>query len=530
MTIGYPAIERDRKPVRRTVIERSALSLLILFAIVVRAWKIDQPIVENYVGRQIPTATVARNLERGSGFGSPLLDTGPFPNWFLVEPPIFESAAIFVKHISNFSLEASGRIVSIFGLMLTAWGVWSLVRARGTAIEALSAAAAVAAFPITIRYGRAFQPDSLALGCAIAGVALFDSSQQIQVRSRLRILINVVAWLSLATGIALKFVTAIAPMAALAVVIDQPKKIKKLALASTLIPALVWYVHAARMLLGGAGSLASRQSAAIWLDAAAIPHALAKLDLYQLAGKYLFVRSFTPFGFALVVIAFAFIKIDRIWKIWGAVAAIELIVLANKAHHEYYWQALVPVFAAALGSAIDSIHKKMGSVATIASLSVLFGLGLYQARSTYRTPTEWASLAEAAAEVERIVPRHSLVVAPEALLYQADRRGCRLELDRRSARRAASEWMRTVRDLENPTVIDSAVDLVEFYRIQGAEYLADLGGCDRERSAWRDAMRAKYQVVVDRPCVFIARLITIQSDDRRTVAAGNDFGRKGIKK
>lgn len=90
--------------------------------------------------------------------------------------------------------------------------------------------------------------------------------------------------------------------------------------------------------------------------------------------------------------------------------------------------------------------------------------------------------------------------------------------------------MRTKRDLGNQTVIDSAVDLVEFYRIQGAAYLADLGGRDRERSAWRDAMRAKYQVVVDRPCVFIARLITIQSDDRGTVAAGNDFGRKGIKK
>lgn len=512
-----------------TARERSALALILLVAFVVRAWNIDQPLVENYVGRQIPTAMAARNLERGSGFGAPRLDTGPFPNWFLVEPPIFQTAAIMIKHISFLSLEASGRIVSILGLILTVWGVWSLVRRRGSALAALSAAAAVASFPITIRYGRAFQPDSLALGCEIAGIALGDAAQHIPIRPRFHILFYLFSWTLLATGLALKVVTAIVVIPLLAVVIDKPDNRKSLAIASTLIPALVWYVHAARFLAEGVGSRASEQSAAIWLRAVAIPHALANLDFYRLAGNYMFVRAFTPWGIALVVFGFVFVKIHRLWKLWGAFAAIALIVLANKAHHEYYWLALVPVFAAAIGSAIDSIHRKAGAVAAIASVSVLFTLGMFQARSTYRTPNEWDSLAEAAAEIERTVPRNALVVAPEALLYQADRRGCRLELDPRSARRAASEWMRDAQDAEDRTAVDSAVDLVEFYRSKGASYLADLGGCDRDRAAWRKAMRAKYQVVVDRPCVLIARLITIQGDARHNVAAEDKFGRKGMR-
>ena len=60
---------------------------------------IDQPIVENYVGRQVPTATVAAQLERGSGFLRPLLDTALFPNYFLVEPPVYELAAVSCEEL-----------------------------------------------------------------------------------------------------------------------------------------------------------------------------------------------------------------------------------------------------------------------------------------------------------------------------------------------------------------------------------------------------------------------------------------------
>ncbi|MGZ5980758.1 MAG: hypothetical protein ACXWO3_07375, partial [Isosphaeraceae bacterium] len=52
---------------------RLALLATLLGIVVLRLLCLDQPIVENYVGRQVPTAMVARNLDRGWGFPRPLL-------------------------------------------------------------------------------------------------------------------------------------------------------------------------------------------------------------------------------------------------------------------------------------------------------------------------------------------------------------------------------------------------------------------------------------------------------------------------
>ena len=77
-----------------------------------RSWSgligLDQPIVENYVGRQVPTAMVARNLERGSGLLRPRLDTAPLPNYFLVEPPLYECGVVALRRATGLGLEAVG--------------------------------------------------------------------------------------------------------------------------------------------------------------------------------------------------------------------------------------------------------------------------------------------------------------------------------------------------------------------------------------------------------------------------------------
>src|SRR5262249_2377471 len=56
--------------------------------------------------------------------------------------------------------------------------------------------------------------------------------------------------------------------------------------------------------------------------------------------------------------------------------------------------------------------------------------------STYRTPPEWRGLIPAAASVRRLVPEDAWIAAPEALIYAADRRGCRVEFTAPAARRA----------------------------------------------------------------------------------------------
>src|SRR5260370_24793456 len=92
-----------------------ALGILLGLTFLVRAVALDQPIVENYVGRQIPTAMVARNIERGSGFLNPSLDVAPFPNLFLIDPPVYATAVVGLRSASGLRLVASPQLVSPLG-------------------------------------------------------------------------------------------------------------------------------------------------------------------------------------------------------------------------------------------------------------------------------------------------------------------------------------------------------------------------------------------------------------------------------
>jgi hypothetical protein len=130
-------------------------------------------------------------------------------------------------------------------------------------------------------------------------------------------------------------------------------------------------------------------------------------------------------------------------------------------------------------------------------------MGLSQARSTWRTPDEWARLDAASRAVAEATGPDDLVVAPEALLFAADRRGCRLEWTEPATRRAAGEWGEA-----DSRAVRGPVDLVAFYRDHGARYFADLGdrGDDPRRMALHDAVRRRYKVIVDRPEVLIVDL------------------------
>ena len=145
-----------------------SLIFLLVVAFFTRAVRPDQPIVENYVGRQSPTAMVARNLERGSGFLFPRIDVAPLPNLFLVEPPVYAAVVVGLRRVTPLSLAEAGRLVSALGIVLGAWGLYGLVARREGEACALVAVALFIAFPVTIRYGRAFQPDALMLGTLLA--------------------------------------------------------------------------------------------------------------------------------------------------------------------------------------------------------------------------------------------------------------------------------------------------------------------------------------------------------------------------
>jgi 4-amino-4-deoxy-L-arabinose transferase-like glycosyltransferase len=488
------------------------LAILLFATFFVRAVHPGQPIVENYVGRQVPTAMVARNLDRGQGFLWPQLDSAPFPNYFLVEPPIYESGVLVLKRLTNLSLTGAGRILSALATVLAALGLFLLARRREGALVAYLAVAAFAVFPLTIRYGRAFQPDAAMLGSVVLGLACWD-----QHRSGGRRYWLAAAWCLVALGMAIK-ITAAFLLVPLVLVIARARSLRALLLVcSTLLPAVLWYVWAAHVLGSGEGSRASVDNKSIWLGLIG-PSALLKPETLKFVGWFLIVRAFTPLGFVLAMIGLSMAiwkaphrpnritrgvdpeNGDGLWLAWGISALVAMAFLAEKLHHEYYWLLVAPVAAVGIGRCLAGLAQVNPGVA-IAVAGSLVLLSWVQVRSTWRTPAELRGLDRAAVTVAATVPAESWVVAPEALLFQADRRGCRMEWSAAAAARAAGEW-------EAGRQVDGPLELVEFYRRRGARYFADLGchKSDLTREGLHDAVRRRYKVIVDRPDVIIADL------------------------
>jgi hypothetical protein len=494
---------------------------VLLGVLALRLVRADQPIVENYVGRQIPTAMVARNLERGQSWLRPALDTGPFPNLFLVEPPIYEAVVLEIRRFLNIALEPAGRITSALALTLGAWGLYGLTRRREGPHVALLSVVIFGLLPVTIRYGRAFQPDPFVLGTLIASLYCWDEHQHAGGAGWLAC-----GWILLAVGLAQKVIAAYFLVPLIAIVLDarspnptaadRPGQFAKwrwllVLLALTLLPAVAWYWHASRLLTLDGGSRASAENAAIW-QSVLIPSALVRAETYRIIARFLLFRAFTPIGFALAVCGSVGAGKDRLWLWWSIGAVAALLVLSAKIHHEYYWLALSPLISVGIARALARLwslgsaerrwvkHAVFGPIVCALAVSAFVALSVRQSASTWRTPTEWSHLAEAAVDVRAIVRPDQLVAATEALLYAADRRGGRWEPDPESARRAAREWGNTLTD-------DGPLALLECYRLHRIEFFADTGSEDDPRvRSLREAVRARYLVLVDRPEVFIASL------------------------
>ena len=541
---------------------RVGFVLTALFAaLAVRA---DQPIVENYVGRQIPTAMVARNLDRGSGFLNPTLDTAPFPNRFLVEPPIYAQMVAwaragigFVSSLAGSATgshgwEVAGRLTSATMTVLGAWAFWGLVRRREGSAVAILALASFCLFPVTLRFGRAVQPDATMLGFVLLGMRAWDEFQATG-RERFALVGGFVFSLGLAT----KVTSAWSLIPFFLVATRWPASSRLGAMGLMLLPAASWYAYAWGAIRSGAagepgvaGSLASADNAAIWLRTIA-PTSWLRLSTWRDVAMNLGVRAFTPMAFVLIAAGWLVGRTrpraerlgfpggfrpwdlgDPLWRGWAVGVGLAIVALAAKWHHLYYWLALAPLIAVAVGRAAVFFGKfAPGNPALLCLPVALFALTcLTQSRSTWRTPPEWASIRAAAERIGGFVPAGStsLLIAPEAVLFYVDRPGLRLEFSPEAMRRASGEW-------GTPIAVDRAnsdpLALVDFYRgrenlgdpairfgpayprnkaVFVAGFVADVGSVagDARRAAFRDAIRRRpdCRILIDEPELILAAL------------------------
>ena len=78
---------------------------------------------------------------------APSWTPGPFPNLFLVEPPIYAQVVASIRPILGFDREPTGPLVSAAAIALGAWGLFGLARRREGRAVALLAVVAVRRLP-----------------------------------------------------------------------------------------------------------------------------------------------------------------------------------------------------------------------------------------------------------------------------------------------------------------------------------------------------------------------------------------------
>ena len=117
---------------------------------------------------------------------------------------------------------------------------------------ALLAVFVFSVFPLTIRYGRAFQPDASMLGATVAGLACWDRRTAHGQPGWL-----LAGWCLIALGFAIKITSGFLLIPLLLLIARSGRRWEMFAACTTLVPGVLWYLWADHLIGQGVGSRAS---------------------------------------------------------------------------------------------------------------------------------------------------------------------------------------------------------------------------------------------------------------------------------
>jgi hypothetical protein len=458
-----------------------AAAVVCTVAVSVRLVNWDQPLLENYIDRQVHTAMIAGNLARGGSPLRPEIDIGPFPAYYMLEFPGYPAIVAAASRLTGWELDATGRCISALALAAACLAIFGLVRGTDGRATALVAALALALMPVAIRYGRAFQPDSLMIAMLVAGV--WAAQHWSAGGSR--------GWLAAASvcismALLLKVIAAyvLVPLAYLAWRRYGRSAWSSwelwLAALAIVAPSAAWYMHACQVATDAATVSTPFWQVHKWIA----PERFLDPATYRQLAYYIALRGLTPIGAVLLVVG-VMVRVRRdgaLFHIWLASLLAYLPILVRKVDHEHYYLALAPVSAAFIAralatlarAAIDERFYVSGRVAAGLAAAGLVVLNLAAVASTFRTPREWRHVESAAAAVRQLTPPDALVAGHSSVLFYAGRRGFTFAYGPDEIEYLFGTWRAAAAEC-------SPQALLEFYRQQGATHFVELLGTNRER-------------------------------------------------
>jgi hypothetical protein len=517
-----------------------ALGIFVL-GLAPRLIDLHQPLFENYIDRQVHTAMMARNLARGGSPLYPEIDIGPFPAYYMLECPIFPALAAGVSAITGLELDVSGRLVSAVAMAFACLLFYDLVRRHDRGVVAFLAAAALALMPVTIRYGREFQPDAMMFALLIAGVWAMDRWSEHGMRRWL-----FAAAVATSAALLLKVIVAyvLLPLAYLAWKRHGWSAARRWDLWAALViavaPSAAWYIHAWQVASGTVTVSTPFWEAHQWISL----ERFFDVATYRQLAYFIGWRVLTPIGVVLAILGTAVrakltgteptntqrsalstrhsvlsTRYSMIFHIWLASLITYFPILVRKLDHEHYYLALAPVAAVFIARALVAIATAplatqcyvSGRTAAVGLGVCLLALNALACRSTFQTPKEWRSVTAAAAAARELVPADARVAAHSSVLFYADRRGFTFAYGPDEIEYLFGTWAERGRE-------NTPASLLEFYREQGADYFVELLGTGRElkNTEFFEYVRSQFVVLRDAPAEFIVVALRERDQPFRT--------------
>jgi len=421
-------------------LEYILLSIILIFAFLVRLYKINNPIADWHSWRQADTASVSRTfVEKGINLLYPRyhdvssIQTGIFnpEGYRFVEFPVFNAVHAFLASgFPSLSLEIWGRLVSIFSALASTVFIFLIGKKLMGKRAALLAASFFAFIPYNIYFTRVILPEPMATTFVLASLWLF-----IEFLDREKL-----GYLSL-SGLAFGLSMLIKPFTffyilpfiylahkkyGLETIYKTPKLLIRLLVFVNLAfaPFIIWRAWINQFPQGipfftwafNGDGIRFRPSFWRWIFGERLGHLI-------LGGWGLIVFAFGLLGKA---------KGTRFSQIFLLGMFLYVVIFATASvRHDYYQIFVIPAvsFTMALGTINIwnslQFNRWAARLLLIFSLVVMFFTSTLQVKEFYKVNKP--EIMEAGRAVDRLTPKDAWVVAPyngdTAFLYQTKRWG-----------------------------------------------------------------------------------------------------------
>lgn len=430
----------SRKKAHRTLginIEYIVLSLILIFALILRLYKISNPVADWHSWRQVDTASVTRSfITYGLNMLYPRyhdisnVQTGHFnPEGFrFVEFPIFNLFHfIGYSFLPGVGFDTWGRLISVIASLLSVGVLYKIgKKAYGRSIGLLGSFF-FAFLPYSVYYGRVILPDTLSITFVLFSILMFMFYTERE--SKLYLILSCLFFsLSVLTkpftifyGISLLYLS----FKRFGIRGTFTKISHLVAFYIAVVPFLLWRAWMNRgIYLAGiphmkwafnGNGIRFRPSFWKWIFAE------------RIGTLVLGVWGLVPFVYSLLVRAKDFFYLSMVL---AAFLYVSIIASAN-VMHDYYQIVILPPIC--LGLAIGSVriwestnlNKFLSKLFLVFSIAMMFLIGLYEVRGYYNI-NDFA-IVTAGRRADELLPSDALVIAPyngsTAFLYQTKRWG-----------------------------------------------------------------------------------------------------------